>query len=287
MITRTTSRRLRWATYPLASAVLAFSLGAGAGGQAPPTIRDWDDGVKYARGQPVVPVFEGWIANPDGTFSLVFGFFNRNWEETVFLPVGAGNRIEPGDLDRGQPTVFAPRRGRNLFEIVVPKDFGKKEIVWTLTTRGKTERAFGSLVPQSVLTRRMVLAGGLLEANAAAGDDDTGDERNSNRPPTVAIDPVPPLTLADRATLTASIADDGLAPSRLIRGLKRMRVAWSTYRGPAAVTFEPPASDLTNPKGEKTTAAATFTAPGAYVLRATATDIGGYAASKDVTVVVK
>jgi hypothetical protein len=276
-----------WAAYPLACALLALSVTNGAGGQAPPTIRDWDDGVKYSRGQTVVPVFEGWIANPDGTFSLVFGYFNRNWEETVFLPLGADNKIEPGNTDQGQPTVFTPRRGKNLFEIVVPKDFGKKEVVWTLTTRGKTERAFGSLVPQSVVTRRMVLAGGLLEANAAAGDDDTGDERSSNRPPTVAIDPVPPLRAADRATVTASIADDGLAPSRLIRGPKRMRVEWSTYRGPAAVAFEPRLSEMADPKGGKATTVATFTLQGTYLLRATATDIGGYTVSKDVTVVVK
>lgn len=286
-VNRTTGRGSRWASYLLACVLLAFSAAAGAGGQAPSSIRDWDDGVKYARGQSVVPVFEGWIANPDGTFSLLFGFFNRNWEETVLIPVGADNRIEPAGPDRGQPTVFTPRRGRNLFEIVVPKDFGKKEIVWTLTTRGKTERAFGSLVPQEVLTRRMVLAGGLLEANATAGDDDTGDERSANQPPTITIDPVRPLTLPDRATLTASIVDDGLATSRLVRGLARMRVDWSTFRGPAAVSFEPPTSNLANPKGGKATTAAMFSAPGSYVLRATATDIGRYAASKDVTVVVK
>lgn len=287
MITRTTSRRLPWAAYPLASALLVFTLATGAGGQAPGGIRDWDDGVKYARGQAVVPVFEGWIPNPDGTFSLLFGFFNRNWEEIVFLPVGPDNRIEPGGPDRGQPTVFTPRRGRNLFEIVVPKDFGKKDIVWTLTTRGRTERAFGSLVPQSVLTRRMALAGGVLGANATAGDDDTGDERSPNQPPTVTIDPVRPLTQSDRATLAVSITDDGLATNRLVPGPARMRVHWSTFRGPAAVTFEPPGSDLSNPKGGQTMTTATFAAPGAYVLRATVTDVGGYSASKDVTVVVK
>jgi hypothetical protein len=272
---------------PLACVLVALGLGATAGGQAPSGIRDWDDGVKYARGQNVVPVFEGWIPNPDGTFSLLFGYFNRNWEEVVFLPVGPDNRIEPAGPDGGQPTVFPPRRGRNLFEIVVPKDFGKKEIVWTLTTRGKTERAFASLVPQAVLTRRMALAGGVLEANAAAGDDDTGDERSPNQPPTVTIDPVRPLTLPDRATLNVSVSDDGLKTNRLVRGLARMRVEWSTFRGPAAAAFEPPGSELANPKGGKATAAATFAVPGAYVLRATVTDIGGYAASKDVTVVVK
>lgn len=281
------SRGCRWARYPLAGVLLALSASSDSGGQTPAGIRDWDDGIKYARGQNVVPVYEGWIANPDGTFSLLFGFFNRNWEETVFIPVGPENQVEPGGPDRGQPTVFTPRRGRNMFEIVVPKDFGNKEVIWTLTSRGKTERASGALVPQEVLTRRMVLAGGSLAANAAAGDDDTGDERSANQPPTVTIDPVQPVTLPGRATLVASITDDGLSASRLVRGPRRVRVNWSTYRGSAVVAFEPDATDLASPTGGRTTTAATFTAPGTYVLRATATDVGGYATNKDVTVTVK
>src|SRR5262249_52713454 len=82
-----------------------------------PGIRETDDQIKYARGQNVVPVYEGWVPNPDGTFSLVFGTWNRNWEETVIVPVGPDNHIDPGGPDRGQPTVFGPRRGKNVFEI--------------------------------------------------------------------------------------------------------------------------------------------------------------------------
>jgi len=282
------SRGFWWARCPLVGVLLAFSVPSHTGGQTPGGIRDWDDGIKYARGQNVVPVYEGWVPNPDGTFSLFFGFFNRNWEETVFIPVGPDNRIEPGQPDRRQPTVFTPRRGRTLFEIVVPKDFGNKEVIWTLTSRGKTERAFGALIPQEVLTRRMVLAGGSLAANAAAGDDDTGDERSANQPPTVTIDPVQPVTLPGRAALAASITDDGLSAGRLVRGGPgRVRVNWITYRGPAVVAFDPEATDLASSTGGKATTAATFAAPGTYVVRATVTAIGGLAVNKDVTLTVK
>jgi hypothetical protein len=284
---RAASRRVRWITCPFVSVLLVFGAAGDMGGQTPAGIRDWDDGIKYARGQTVVPVFEGWIANPDETFSLVFGYFNRNWEETVFIPVGPDNRIEPGVADRGQPTVFTPRRGRNLFEIVVPKDFGKRELIWSLTSRGKTERAFGALIPQEVLTRRMVLAGGALAANAAAGDDNTGDERNPNQPPTITVDPVQPVTLPRQATLGATVTDDGLAASPLLGGSRRFRVRWTTYRGPALAAFEPETSELSSPRGGRLTTTATFTAPGTYVLRATATDVGAYATNKDVTLVVK
>ena len=49
--------------------------------------------VQYARGQDVAPVFEGWERNPDGTFSMVFGYLNRNYEEELDIPVGPGNTI--------------------------------------------------------------------------------------------------------------------------------------------------------------------------------------------------
>src|SRR4029079_3732449 len=41
--------------------------GRGAAGQR--VIRDTDDGVKYKSGQNVVSAYEGWVPNPDGTFS--------------------------------------------------------------------------------------------------------------------------------------------------------------------------------------------------------------------------
>ena len=248
-------------------------------------IRDTDDGIKYARGQNVVPVFEGWVANPDGTFSLVFGYWNRNWEEQLAIPIGPDNHFEPGPADQGQPTFFGPRRGKSLFEIVVPKDFGKKEIVWTLVSRGRTEKAYGALVPQEVLTRRMVLAGGSLNAAAAAGNDDNGDEGDPNKPPVITLDPVSGATVATPATVTATLTDDALVTGR---GRNRgLRVNWVTYRGPAAIGFSPDVDNVSNPIGGKVTTSAKFTAPGTYVVRATATDGGGLAVNKDVTVEVK
>ena len=284
LVNRMMNGGFRWASYALVGLLLPLAANDSSG-QTPGSIRDWDDGVKYSRGQSVVPVFEGWVRNPDGTFSLIFGFWNRNWEETVLIPIGPENRIEPGGPDRGQPTVFTPRRGKNLFEIVVPKDFGNKEVVWTLTRQGKTEKAFGAFVNQQVLTRRMVLAGGALEANAAAGNDDVGDERDQNKPPSITIDPVPPVAGPGSATLVAAVSDDGLAGRG--RGARGVRLAWSLYRGPTLVAFERAGSTTLGPTGGKATTTVAFKAPGAYVLRATATDAGGLATNKDVTIVVK
>src|SRR6185436_6148117 len=103
--------------------------------------------TRYASGQNVVPVFEGWERNPDGSFTMVFGYMNRNYEEEVDVPVGPDNAVEPGDIDQGQPAHFYARRQQYVFRIRVPKDWGKKDLVWTIRSRGKTEKAYGTLMP--------------------------------------------------------------------------------------------------------------------------------------------
>src|SRR5204862_8103273 len=82
--------------------------------------------VQYSRGQNVAPVFEGWEHNPDGTYSMVFGYLNRNYEEQVDIPLGNENSVTVGGEvfgDKGQPTHFYPRRQRFQFRVVVPKDW--------------------------------------------------------------------------------------------------------------------------------------------------------------------
>src|SRR5262245_24609377 len=66
--------------------------------------------TRYASGQDVVPAFEGWERNPDGSFNMVFGYMNRNYEQQLDIPVGPDNMIEPGVVDQGQPTHFYVRR---------------------------------------------------------------------------------------------------------------------------------------------------------------------------------
>src|SRR4051794_22839232 len=64
----------------------------------------------FTAGQNVSPAYEGWEQNPDGSFNVLFGYMNRNWEEEIDVPVGPDNGIEPGGPEQGQPTRFLPRR---------------------------------------------------------------------------------------------------------------------------------------------------------------------------------
>src|SRR5881397_4055537 len=110
----------------------------------------------YSKGQSVSPAYEGWMPNEDGSFTMYFGYMNTNWLEEFDVPIGPDNAVEPGGPDQGQPTHFYPRRNPFLFTIRVPKDFGNKELVWTITTNGKTERAYASLKPGYAIDKQTI-----------------------------------------------------------------------------------------------------------------------------------
>ena len=97
-------------------------------------------GQTYRSGQHVEPAFEGWRPNEDGTFNMMFGYMNENWEEEPGVEVGEDNYFSPGEADRGQPTHFLPRRNRFTFEVTVPADWGDRELVWTLKATAKNVR---------------------------------------------------------------------------------------------------------------------------------------------------
>lgn len=243
--------------------------------------------VQYASGQNVAPTYEGWEHNPDGTYSMVFGYLNRNYEEEVDIPIGPNNSITLGGEtfgDRGQPTHFYPRRQRFLFRVVVPKDWDPtQKVVWSLTSRGRTDQAKGWLQPEWELSEDVIVE------NMGGGVPDP-----ENKPPTLTIGPVPAATLANPVTLTASATDDGLpkpyrrAPSNPDRDSQPRRprgvqIKWIVYRGPGKVTFSPSASEIIHGQPVTLESKVGFSAPGTYVLRATATD-GQLFTSRDVTV---
>lgn len=100
---------------------------------------------RHPSGQTVTPSFEGWYRNTDGSFGLVFGYFNRNFDEELELPVGPNNLMEPGPADRGQPTHFLTRRQVAVFAVTVPPDFGQQTLTWTLVSQGQRLAVPGSL----------------------------------------------------------------------------------------------------------------------------------------------
>jgi hypothetical protein len=170
--------------------------------------------LTYSRGQTVSPAYEGWEQNEDGSFNFLFGYMNRNWEEEVEVPVGPDNLLEPGSPDQGQPTHFLPRRNRFIFKVRVPKDWGEKEMTWTLTTKGKTEKAYATLRTDSKVDDVVIAS-----ETGALGAGTSSPEVRSNKPPEIKIDGAGTRTVKAGVplALTAWVTDDGI-PKRRGRG---------------------------------------------------------------------
>ena len=165
----------------------------------------------YSKGQPVSPSYEGWTPNEDGSFTLYFGYMNSNWLEEFDVPIGPDNAVEPGGPDQGQPTHFYPRRNPFLFTIRVPKDFGDKDLVWTLTTNGVTERAYASLKSDYYINKQVIS----LEVGGDLGS--TRDELRDNIPPELKVEGARQrsVKVGEPLTLIAIAGDpDNLPPRR-------------------------------------------------------------------------
>src|SRR5579863_7872128 len=93
-------------------------------------------GPLHDSGQSITGAYEGWFKNSDGSFSLLFGYYNRNMKQELDIPVGADNNIQPAGPDQGQPTHFLPGRKWGVFTVTVPPNFGSRKLTWTLNANG-------------------------------------------------------------------------------------------------------------------------------------------------------
>jgi hypothetical protein len=249
----------------LAGALL-LAAGVGVGAQS----------LTYSSGQHVIPAYEGWEEHADRSRYFVFGYMNRNWEEELDVPVGPENGFNVGGADQGQPTHFLPRRNRFVFRVPVPKNFTEKdEFVWTLSMRGKTERAYGTLRVDYKMDDIIIAS-----ETGALGAGSSSPEIRANKAPTVKVQG--PLTrqttVGQPLTLEAIVSDDGVPknnasgvagaavenegsrpirgegdannPRRVNRALQPpgratvgkyvgLHLTWLVYRGAGTVTFDP------------------------------------------------
>ena len=272
---------------------------------------------QLATGQNIAPVYEGWEQNSDGSFNLVFGYFNRNWEEELHLPIGENNTIEPGGPDQGQPTYFYPRRNQFIFRVRVPKDWGDKALTWTLTANGHTEKVVAKLLPAYEKDETFIAT------NNSTGETFGASQKDivGNKAPTLKAEgeKTRSVTVGKPVTLIAYATDDGIpkvkplpptpvgqAAGRLAPDVANgLRLSWFVYRGSGQkVTFEPRQieewQDIREgsnspwspgwgpppvPPDGKWVAKVVFSEPGSYVLRCQAHDGGLFTYQEDTFVV--
>ena len=220
-------------------------------------------------GQGISPAYEGWYKNADGTFTLLIGYFNRNRMQALDLPVGPNNRFEPGNADQGQPTHFLPRRQWGVMTIVVPANFGTQRLTWTITANGETNSIPFWLNPAYEVMPFKDQANGntppVLKFQES-GPDFTGPPRGTAASLTTRAGEAMPLTLW--ATDKGPAAQEGRG-----RGGPGVTVFLSKYRGTGEVKFDN--ARPTVGEGGQTTANATFSDAGDYILRVQSNDSTG------------
>ena len=219
-------------------------------------------------GGPVVPIFEGWYRNSDGTFELSFGFFNVNTEEVIEVPLGRENFIEPARFDGRQPTRFEPvpdrdRRHWGAFTVRVPADFGDRDVVWTIRSAGQTLS-----VPGRLTSRSYELAGWAFPGRTSMAPRVRWEPGGpSGRGPSgitgsaLQVRAGVPLTIAAWVGRDAEVGDDE----------RPINIKWFKHQGPGAVTFDERTTALEweagDVDGARVATTATFAEPGDYLLR--------------------
>ena len=213
------------------------------------------------RGQNVIPIYDGWFENPEGSYTLCFGYFNMNTEQSLDIPLGPENRIEPSQYDGLQPTHFDPvpdpaltskyRHHWCVFSLTVPDDFGTEEIVWTLTSQGDELVVPGWLLPEYILDEPT--SSGRDAAAPFLRLEEDGPELQGRRglwagPRTVRANEPLPLTAWIRH------AEPGTW------------LGWTKHQGPGEAMFSESEIRLDAADGAPTTTV-TFSQPGSYIVR--------------------
>lgn len=253
--------------------------------QLPTHLRDYPLATRGASSESVAPIFNGWIANEDGSVQMIFGFANQNREAIVDIPLGPDNFIAPAQFDGVQATHFPvyKRFGfvgineRGAFAVTVPADMAGTEVVWTLTSGGKT---------WSVPGRATSTAYEMSAGERALGSLKPAIRFNVNGSEATDVEGIyaPRLTtsVGDAVTLTAYVQDRGnradYEDNEML--LYPLGTEWILHQGPAVPDIEQARitgreraaeggeSGTRGSNGwEEVTTQATFREPGDYVIR--------------------
>jgi hypothetical protein len=124
--------------FTVGALLTALTLGAT---NAPPLSaqQEWLNSPLADGNRPVFPFFEGWYDNGDGTYTISFGYLNRNTEEVKEIPHGDRNYIEPAEHNGVQPTHFLASRNRGVFAITVPADRRDEDVWWYIADEDGNE----------------------------------------------------------------------------------------------------------------------------------------------------
>lgn len=222
------------------------------------TEHTWSADLIRPRGQPVIPLFDGWFPNPDGTRTLCYSFFNLNTEQSITIPLGEKNYLDDERFSAQLPTHFDPLPPRYrhkfcVFTVTVPADFSSSEtIVWHLSSAGEDLKIPGHILPPFVLDEPI---------SDGRGDIAPWIRLSEN------AEPVRGRKGSTRESLVIGRTGEAVELKAWIEHPdEEVWVGWAKHSGPGTVEFDEIEYTMA-PNGEPATVQATFSEAGSYLIR--------------------
>jgi hypothetical protein len=222
----------------------------------------WSAEIIRTKGQPVIPLFDGWFPNEDGSSNICFGFFNMNLQEALNVPLGESNYLEtdyPGlDLSGVMlPTHFdpLPPRYRHVFcafSINVPAGFDSgNRITWYLNSNRQELKVPGKVIASYVL-------------------DEPSSNGRGDVAPLVKLDGSP-QAIRGRAgiqfpqLIQAKVNEPITLSAHIEHEDEEVWVGWSHHSGPGSVEFSN--KEYMTESGSSTSTQLQISEAGEYVIR--------------------
>ena len=183
----------------------------------------------------LAPFMEGWYENEDGTFSISFGYLNAN-QDTIRIPLGPDNFIEPAQFDGMQPTVFVPGHPRGLFTVTLPAMMKDQDVWWTLRkANGDVTRVPGRVTSNAYQLDWVPRPHGSLPPSLSF-DSQSGVGRG---PPGIMAERTRTVAVGSPLTLSVNTTDPSERDSEDFRFKEAvpLRVVWSQLQGPGRVEY--------------------------------------------------
>jgi len=217
----------------------------------------WSAEVIRPQGQPVIPLFDGWFPNADGSRTLCFSYFNLNTDQSLDIPVGENNYLSDTSAAVILPTHFDPlppayRHRFCAFTVQVPADFRTSDrITWHLSSAGQALSVPGHILPAFVLDEPRSDGRGEIAPLVKFSPD---GEAVRGR-----------LGIHKPETLQTRVGSPLTMQAWIEHPEPRVWVGWTHHSGPGTVTFDDAEYQLTLAENPATVSA-TFSAPGDYII---------------------
>lgn len=222
------------------------------------TEHTWSADLVRPRGQPVIPLFDGWFPNEDGTRTLCYSFYNLNTEQSLTIPLGENNRLGDDRFSANLPTHFDPLPPRYrhkfcVFTITVPADFSVNDtVVWHLNSAGENLNIPGNILPAYVM------------------DEPVSDGRGDIAPWIRLGESAAPVRgrrgVSSESAVVGRVGEAIELKAWIEHPDEEVWVGWAKHSGPGAVEFDEIEYTMA-PNGDPATVQATFSEAGSYLIR--------------------